>query len=205
MAQECMFSDNYQLALEFPTVSLSGLAPPASGFKFYDHWFYSNDAGVQSVCNPGRDGQALLGETTSTVVSKLDVAQVSFYSNTYTAQMFPTSYNGLFYLVAIQVDADIHGNDCEEIILGPLPPPPLETVLASPDDHHDSSCMQGIGWRFFTIFGVSPDFVKPSSAVSFHSNNGEHGKFRLSGTTGDKDLRIVTISSINIMVGTLNP
>ncbi|WP_250522882.1 MULTISPECIES: hypothetical protein [unclassified Caballeronia] len=151
------------------------------------------------------DGQALLGETTSTVVSKLDVAQVSFYSNTYTAQMFPTSYNGLFYLVAIQVDADIHGNDCEEIILGPLPPPPLETVLASPDDHHDSSCMQGIGWRFFTIFGVSPDFVKPSSAVSFHSNNGEHGKFRLSGATGDKDLRIVTISSINIMVGTLNP
>ncbi|BCQ25401.1 hypothetical protein NK8_35780 [Caballeronia sp. NK8] len=207
MATECMFSANYAINLSFAEdFKVSGMTPPSAGFESLDSYRQqaTSSQTVKSECNTGNDGQALQAKTTSTQVKDATI-NVTFASGapSLIAQAFPTTYTGLYYWVGIQRDGSTADptdyQTCVQKLYGALPPLRLaEVVLADPGDANDKYCMDGKAWRFWVGLAASSEYRAPSSPAQFKSTINPHGNFRISGATGDKDQRIVTVQAVDI-------
>jgi hypothetical protein len=199
MATECLFSDSCSITLNFGSFTINAAPTPSTGFtEVANSLTLIPSQAILSQCNPGNDGQTLLG---STLCPNADFShQVKItdqYNQTQTAFLFDTSYKGLYYAIHIQ------SAKCDDIY-GYFPPSSSETALADPGDDRDKACMDYANWTFWSRLYIGPQFVQPAAAVGFSSSVSPHGTFRISGATGDKDNRTVKVTTVS-MSGTLKP
>jgi hypothetical protein len=194
MAQECMFKETYSIDLYYlpGTIPLSMKTPPANGYSQIGNPSYvfnlvSNEV-VYSECNPGNDGQALLGKTNW---SNADFGRYVSVDSSHNAVLFTTTYAGLYYTILIQ--------NSSGTVTGYLPTSSSEVTLADPGDANETNAMDQISWSFQVKLYIGPDFIKPATGGSnFSGSIMSPGSFRISGATGDKDNRNLTIDSITL-------
>ncbi|CAB3768348.1 hypothetical protein LMG29542_05845 [Paraburkholderia humisilvae] len=199
MAQECMFQQTCTVNLSFLSQVNAQAAPtPSSGYVRIGYFpNLDSNIAIESYCNPGNDGQALLGKTNWPNADYTRSVNITdSYNHTATAILFNTTYQGLYYTIQIK------STTCDDIY-GYLPPNSGEITLANPGDDRDVSCMGDVNshelWYFCSQLYIGPQFVQPPTAgANFSSGIEKHGTFRISGATGDKDNRTVQIGTVQL-------
>jgi hypothetical protein len=191
-ATECMFQESMSVDLKFDktlSFNMSTWNVPSTGFAPVTGDILAISSGhVRSSCNNGNDGQTLQGR---------DQSPGEDLGKYYTEDgkqylMYRTSLEGLYYGVKIQ------NQNCLDLA-GYLPPDESYAPLVDVGDDREKSCMDNDNdWTFSIKFFTGPEF-KVAHNTSFNSAvAGNHGSFRISGTSGDIDDRSVAVKTVQI-------
>lgn len=195
-ATECMFNATYHTDIEYKlidTLYFYDLIPPSTGFKQIfpqsSSYLAPTSGTITSTCNTGQDGQRFLsqaGNYTGTLEKYVT-------RNNKKLLLYPTTLPGIYYSVMM------YSSYCP-VVSGSIPPDKNYTLLIDIGDDYEKECFKNNAPYYFTLsFYIGSDYKESSSPKDFHSAvTSEHGRFMLSGASGDRDQREVIVNSIAI-------
>ncbi|MDK9358832.1 glycerophosphodiester phosphodiesterase family protein [Lelliottia sp. V106_10] len=195
-ATECMFNETYSVSLEYKLIDklyFFDVIPPSNGYRQIfpqsSSFLAPLSAKITSTCNAGQDGQRFLskaGNYTGSLERYITREDRKLL-------LYPTSLPGLYYSVTM------YSTRCPTVS-GSIPPDKSYVQLADVGDDREKTCLKNSEPYYFTLsFYIGSDYKENATPQDFSSGvTSEHGRFMLSGSTGDKDQKEVIVNDIQI-------